>query len=138
MFFGGARPCHHPLFSLEDTNTSPSRLGGAPGLPDRITREAYSHEVSSAGFWPGGVVAAEPIFYSYAYPEPKGFREAPVVPDAAKFDTTLGEFTLPYEAVRSLADPASALMGFLQSTYDVAADRAKWDRLALEREPVAP
>jgi len=118
--------------------TAPPHPGGVPGLPDRITREAYSHEVSSAGFWPGGVVAADPIFYSYIYPEPKGYREAPVVPDTAKFDTTLGEFTLPYEAVRSSADPAKELMGFLQSTYDAAADLAKWDRLALEREPVAP
>ena len=118
--------------------TAPPHPGGVPGLPDRITREAYSHEVSSAGFWPGGVVAAEPIFYSYIYPEPKGYREAPVVPDAARFDTALGEFTLPYEAVRTSADPERELMGFLQSTYEAAADLAKWDRLALEREPVAP
>lgn len=118
--------------------TAPPHPGGVPGLPDRITREAYSHEVSSAGFWPGGVVATEPIFYSYIYPEPKGYREARVVPDAAKFDTTLGEFTLPYEAVRKAADPAAELMGFFQSTYDAAANLAKWDRAALEREPVAP
>lgn len=118
--------------------TAPPHPGGVPGLPDRVTREAYSHQELSAGFWPGGVVASEPIFYSYGYPEPKGYREAPVVPEAAKFDTALGEFTLPYDAVRTSAEPARELMGFLQSTYDAAADLAHWDRLALEREPVAP
>jgi hypothetical protein len=117
---------------------APKHPGGIPGLPDRITREAYSHEESSAGFWPGGITAAEPIFYSYAYPEPPGFRDASVVPGAAGFDTTLGEFTLPYEAVRTAADPAGELMGFLQSTYDVAANLQRWDRQALEREPIAP
>ena len=143
-FLGKSSPVHFfwGSFDLAVTRfsgrTAPPHPGGVPGLPDRITREAYSHEVSSAGFWPGGVIAAEPIFYSYAYPEPKGFREASVVPDAAGFDTNLGEFTLPYEAVRKAADPAAELLGFLQSTYDAAADLAKWDRLALEREPVAP
>ena len=143
-FLGKASPVHFfwGSFDLAVTRFSgreaPPHPGGVPGLPDRITREAYSHEVSSAGFWPGGVVAAEPIFYSYAYPEPHGFRDAPVVPDAARFDGSLGEFTLPYEAVRKAADPAAALSGFLQSTYEAAADLARWDRLALEREPVAP
>ena len=118
--------------------TAPPHPGGMPGLPDRITREAYSHEESSAGFWPGGVTATDPIFYSYIYPEPNGFREAPVVPEAAGFDTTLGEFTLSYDAVRTAAEPARELMGFLQSTYEAAADLAHWDRLSLEREPVAP
>ena len=94
--------------------------------------------MSSAGFWPGGVTAAEPIFYSYAYPEPDGFRSARVQPDAAKFDQDLGEFTLPYEKVRTAADPEAALTAFLQSTYDAAANLAKWDREALERLPVAP
>jgi len=117
---------------------APQHPGGIPGLPDRITREAYSHEESSAGFWPGGATAAEPIFYSYAYPEPADFREASVVPDAASFDANLAEYTLPYEAVRSAADPAAELMGFLQSTYDLAANLQHWDREALEREPVAP
>ena len=143
-FLGKASPVHFywGSFDLAVTRFSgrpaPQHPGGIPGLPDRITREAYSHEESSAGFWPGGVTAAEPIFYSYAYPEPAGFRDASVVPDAAGFDTNLGEFTLPYEVVRKAADPAAELLGFLQSTYDVAADMAKWDRLALEREPVAP
>ncbi|MGH6783590.1 MAG: DUF5996 family protein, partial [Sphingomicrobium sp.] len=143
-FLGKTSPVHFfwGSFDLAVTRfsgrTAPPHPGGAPGLPDRITREAYSHEVSSAGFWPGGVTAAEPIFYSYAYPEPDGFRKASVQPDAARFDTELGEFVLPYEAVRSSNDPEAALTAFLQSTYDAAANLAKWDRLALEREPVAP
>ena len=143
-FIGKCSPVHFfwGSFDLAVTRFSgrsaPPHPGGVPGLPDRITREAYSHEVSSAGFWPGGVVAAEPIFYSYVYPEPKGFRQAPVVPDAAKFHAALGEFTLPYAAVRKSVDPERELMGFLQSTYEAAADLAKGDRLALEREPVAP
>ena len=83
-------------------------------------------------------MAADPIFYSYAYPEPAGFRAAKVQPDAARFDETLGEFVLPYEAVRSSANPAATLMSFLESTYAAAADLADWDRSALERVPVAP
>ena len=144
-FAGKCSPVHFfwGSFDLAVTRFSgraaPTHPGGVPGLPDRITREAYSHEVSSAGFWPGSAAtAAEPIFYSYAYPEPDGFRAAAVRPDAARFDDTLGEFVLPYEAVRSSADPAATLTSFLQSTYDVAADLAHWDRAALEREPVAP
>ena len=116
--------------------SAPPHPGGVPGLPDRITREAYSHEVSSAGFWPGGVVAADPIFYSYAYPEPVGFREIKL--DHGTFDDTLGEFTLPYSQVRASADPEAMLLSFLQASYDAAANLAKWDRRALEREPVAP
>jgi hypothetical protein len=141
-FLGKASPVHFfwGSFDLAVTRFSgrkaPEHPGGVPGLPDRITREAYSHEVSSAGFWPGGVTAAEPIFYSYAYPEPLGFREA-VVSDG-RFDAELGEFTLPYTQVRVAPDPAGMLMDFLQSTYAVAADLAKWDRTAIEREPVAP
>jgi len=107
-----------------------------PGLPDRITREAYSHEVSSAGFWAGGVTAAEPFFYSYIYAEPEGYRGAKVM--HGKFDETYGEFVLPYAEVRQSDDPERMLMEFFQSTYDAAADLAKWDRAALEREPVAP
>ena len=143
-FVGKCSPVHFfwGSFDLAVTRFSgrlaPPHPGGVPGLPDRITREAYSHEVSSAGFWPGGVTAAEPIFYSYAYPEPDGFRSARVQPDAAKFDQDLGEFTLPYEKVRTAADPEAALTAFLQSTYDAAANLAKWDREALERLPVAP
>ena len=141
-FAGKASPVHFfwGSFDLAVTRFSgrpaPEHPGGIPGLPDRITREAYSHEVSSAGFWPGGVVAAEPIFYSYAYPEPAGFREASFV--CGSFDEALSEFTLPYAEVRATADPGAMLLGFLQATYDRAADLAKWDRAALERAPVAP
>jgi hypothetical protein len=143
-FTGKASPVHFfwGSFDLAATRFSgreaPTHPGGIPGLPDRITREAYSHEVSSAGFWPGGVTAAEPIFYSYAYPEPEGFRTAPVEPASAAFDTTLGEFVLPYADIQRSARPESELMGFLQSSYDAAANLAAWDRAALEREPVAP
>ena len=143
-FLGKASPVHFfwGSFDLAVTRFSgraaPEHPGGVPGLPDRITREAYSHEVSSAGFWPGGVLAVEPIFYSYAYPEPDGFRATPVLPAAARFDETLGEFTLPYEAVRKSADPKAELTAFLHSTYDLAANLGKWDREALEREAVAP
>jgi Family of unknown function (DUF5996) len=143
-FQGKASPVHFfwGSFDLAVTRFSgrkaPSHPGGVPGLPDRITREAYSHEVSSAGFWPGGVTAAEPIFYSYAYPEPEGFRAARVVPQNAVFDTTLGEFILPYEQVRRSGNPEAELMTFLQSSYEAAANLADWDRPALEREPIAP
>jgi len=143
-FAGKASPVHFfwGSFDLAVTRFSgraaPSHPGGIPGLPDRITREAYSHEESSAGFWPGGVTAAEPIFYSYAYPEPEGFRSASVAPAAARFDEILGEFVLPYEEVRRSAIPETELMAFLQSSYDAAANLAHWDRAALEREPVAP
>jgi hypothetical protein len=118
--------------------TAPPHPGGVPGLPDRVTREAYSHEESSAGFWPGGVMAVQPIFYSYAYPEPDGFRDRKVLPSAARFDGELSEFVLPYSAVRSAADPEAELLSFLHSTYDAAADLANWDRNALERLPFAP
>jgi len=143
-FLGKASPVHFfwGSFDLAVTRFSgrsaPQHPGGIPGLPDRITREAYSHEVSSAGFWPGGVTAAEPIFYSYAYPEPEGFRATRIAPPEAQFDETLGEFVLPYAAVRRAADPEADLMAFLQSSYDAAANLAGWDRAALEREVVAP
>jgi hypothetical protein len=143
-FGGKASPVHFfwGSFDLAVTRFSgrpaPTHPGGVPGLPDRITREAYSHEVSSAGFWPGGVIAAEPIFYSYAYPEPEGFRGSVITPGLARFDEALGEFVLPYNAVRTAADPEAALSSFLQSTYDAVANLAGWDRTALEREPVAP
>jgi hypothetical protein len=102
-----------------------------PGLPDRVVRDAYSHEVSSAGFWPGGP-GMDAMFYSYAYPEPPGYRDYKVAPSAAGFSEALGEFVLPYEAMRTAADPDAALMEFLQSTYEAAAVCAKWDRAALE------
>jgi len=115
---------------------APPHPGGVPGLPDRITREAYSHEVSSAGFWAGGVTSAEPSFYSYAYPEPTDFRSRSLA--NGSFDEAYGEFVLPYAEVRASDDPNGSLMDFFQSTYEAAADLAHWDRAALEREPVAP
>ena len=143
-FQGKCSPVHFfwGSFDLAVTRFSgrlaPPHPGGVPGLPDRVTREAYSHEVSSAGFWPGGVMAVEPIFYSYAYPEPDGFRSAKVQPGAARFDTELGEFVLSYADVRRAADPEAELLSFLNSTYEAAASLAGWDREALERLPVAP
>ncbi len=141
-FAGKASPVHlfWGAFDLAATRFSgrvaPPHPGGVPGLPDRITREAYSHEVSSAGFWPGWATAAEPIFYSYAYPEPAGFRGAAL--SAGRFDEGFGEFTLSYAEVRAAADPPAMLTRFLDETYAAAADLAQWDRPALEREPVAP
>lgn len=143
-FIGKASPVHlwWGAFDLAVTRFSgrlaPEHPGGIPGLPDRITREAYSHEVSSAGFWPGGVTAADPIFYCYAYPEPAGFRAAEVAPESAGFDEALGEFVLPYEAVRRADRPDAELMAFLESTYAAAANLARWNRAEMEREPVAP
>ena len=101
------------------------------GLADRVTRDAYSHEVSSCGFWPG-MPGVEPLFYSYAYPEPPGYREYSVAPAAARFDPNFGEFVLPYEAMRLSPDPDATLLEFLQTTYDAAANCAHWDRAALD------
>jgi hypothetical protein len=108
-----------------------------PGLPDRVTRDAYSHEVSSCGFWPGaagppGAPCIDAFFYSYAYPEPPGYAEYAIAPAVAGYDKNFGEFVLPYEAMRRCADPDAALLEFLQSTYEAAANCAKWDREALE------
>jgi hypothetical protein len=105
-----------------------------PGLPDRVTRDAYSHEVSSCGFWPG-TPGVEALFYSYAYPAPPGYAEAAVAPAAASFNPQLGEFVLPYESMRQSAEPDTALLAFLQSTYEAAANSAHWDRAALEVQP---
>jgi hypothetical protein len=141
-FAGKASPVHFwwGSFDLSVSRFSgrlaPPHPGGMPGLPDRVAREAYSHEVTSAGFWAGGATPAEPFFYSYIYPEPDGYRTA--APAHGRFDETFGEFVLPYAEVRSAADPARMLFDFFQSTYDIAADLAHWDRAALEREPVAP
>ena len=141
-FTGKSSPVHFwwGSFDLAVTRFSgrpaPPHPGGVPGLPDRVTREAYSQEVSSSGFWAGGVVAAEPFFYSYAYPEPQGYREAR--PAHARFDEAYGEFVLPYAEVRAASDPQAMLGEFLQSTYNAAADLASWDRQRLERDPVAP
>jgi len=111
--------------------TAPRHPGGVPHLPDAVTREAYSHEVSSAGFWPGDA-QRPPSFYSYAYPAPPGFAGAAAEPREACFDTALGEFLLPYDAVQTSADPDGALLSFLQSTYEAAANLAHWNREALE------
>jgi hypothetical protein len=137
-FLGKASPTHFfwGSFDLAVTRFSgrpaPPHPGGIPHLPDAVAREAYSHEVSSAGFWPGGPGKEEAVFYSYAYPEPAGFRGASVSPAEARFDGDLGEFVLPYEAVRKAADPDATLLSFLASTYAAAADLAGWDRAALE------
>lgn len=141
-FAGKASPVHFfwGSFDLAVTRFSgrsaPPHPGGVPGLPDVVTREAYSDEVSSAGFWPGGTVAVEPLFYSYAYPEPARFRGGAL--SAGRFDEALGEFVLPYAKVRQATDPEETLLNFLQETYDLAADLGKWDRRALEREPLPP
>jgi hypothetical protein len=141
-FTGKSSPVHFWWggFDLAVTRFSgrpaPPHPGGFPGLPDRITREAYSQEESSAGFWAGGVTPAQPFFYSYAYPEPKGYRDRTL--PAGGFDAQWQEFILPYAEVRSADDPERMLTRFLQSTYEAAADLAQWDRAALEREPVAP
>jgi hypothetical protein len=108
---------------------------GAPNLADFVTREAYSHECSSCGFWPGGPGMPEAAFYAYAYPAPDGFGRAPVRSAAAYFHEDLNEFILPYEAVRQASDPDRELLEFLQSTYEAAADLGRWDRAALERAP---
>jgi len=143
-FLGKASPVHlfWGGFDLAVTRFSgrpaPPHPGGFPNLPDAITREAYSHEVSSAGFWPGGAGGGAPIFYSYAYPTPEGFAAAKVAPAEARWDEALGEFVLDYDAVRTAADPDAALLGFLDSTYAAAAELARWDRTALECPPGRP
>ena len=129
-FFWGAPDLAVTRFS---GRTAPEHPGGIPNLPDWITREAYSHEVSSCGFWPGGGTIPHAAFYSYAYPAPEGFSAASVKPDAASYNTDFGEFILPYDAVRQSESPDSTLLEFLQSTYEAAADLAHWDRGALER-----
>jgi hypothetical protein len=111
---------------------APLHPGGVPALPDEVTREAYSDEVSSAGFWPGGGATDFAAFYSYAYPAPKGFADAQVAPREAYYDQTLGEFLLPYDVVREASEPEATLMAFLESTYRAAADLGGWDREALE------
>jgi len=136
-FLGKASPVHFfwGSFDLAVTRFSgrkaPLHPGGVPGLPDAIAREAYSHEVSSAGFWPGGDAFPRAAFYSYAYPEPAGFRSRNVAAGAT-FDATLGEFILPYDRVRNAAEPDALLLDFLATTYAAAADTGHWDRAALE------
>ena len=136
-FLGKVSPVHFfwGSFDLAVTRFSgrpaPLHPGGVPALPDAVTREAYSHEVSSAGFWPGSEAFPEAAFYSYAYPEPPGFRDRPVTA-GAYFDAKLGEFILPYDKVRAAADPDALLLDFLSTTYAAAADCGGWDRAALE------
>jgi hypothetical protein len=143
-FLGKSSPVHFfwGSFDLAVTRFSgrpaPPHPGGVPNFPDAVAREAYSHEESSAGFWPGGGAIDYAAFYSYAYPEPAGFRTTRVQPDAAFFSAELSEFLLPYDAVRSAADPDATLLAFLDSTYVAAADAARWDRAALEGPPGRP
>jgi hypothetical protein len=140
-FLGKSSPSHFwwGAFDLSCTRFSgrpaPPHPGGVPNLPDRVTREAYSHECISAGWWPGtvGSPVAEPAFYAYAYPEPAGCPEAPIRPEAARYEMALREWILPYDAVRTALDPDRMLLEFLQSTYDVAANLGGWDRASLER-----
>ena len=135
-FIGKASPVHFfwGSFDLAVTRFSgrpaPPHPGGVPGLPDDVAREAYSHEVSSAGFWPGNEAFPRAAFYSYAYPEPAGFRDRKIAPGGA-FDPTLGEFILPYDTVAQAQDPDALLLDFLSTTYAAAADAAGWDRNAL-------
>ena len=136
-FLGKTSPIHFfwGSFDLAVTRFSgrpaPLHPGGVPGLPDEVTREAYSHEVSSAGFWPGNDAFPRAAFYSYAYPEPAGFRDKPITP-GGYFDTTLGEFILPYDSVSTAPDPDALLLDFLSTTYTAAAETGGWDRAALE------
>jgi hypothetical protein len=134
-FQGKASPVHFfwGSFDLAVTRFSGRAVPARPGA-DSITREAYSHEVSSAGFWPGGGDIKGPAFYSYAAPEPVGFAQGSVLPQAAFYHPQMKEFLLMYDDVRAAASPKTALMEFLQSTYDAAADLGKWDRKSLERQ----
>ncbi len=134
-FLGKCSPIHFfwGSFDLAVTRFSGRRAPERPGA-DPITREAYSHEVSSLGFWPGGGIINGPAFYSYAAPEPPGFRDAPVRPPAARYDKELNEFILMYDDVRNTPSPASSLLEFCQSTYEAAANFGNWDRKALERD----
>ncbi|MDD5577732.1 MAG: DUF5996 family protein [Methylobacter sp.] len=142
-FTGKCSPVHFfwGSFDLAVTRFSgrkaPEHPGGVPHLPDWVAREAYSHEVSSCGFWPGNDQMPQAVFYAYAYPEPDGFRTAKVSPGGAAYNSELGEFILPYDDVRQSASPDGALLNFLQSSYEAAADFGGWDRSALERNESA-
>ena len=139
-FIGKCSPVHFfwGSFDLAVTRFSgrraPRHPGGVPHLPDSVAVEAYSHEVSSAGFWPGSGPVDHPAYYSYAYPTPPGFAESPVRTADAFFHRELGEFVLPYDAVRTSATPDATLLDFLQSTYEAATTCARWDRAELERD----
>ena len=137
-FLGKASPVHLFWGALDiaytrfSGRTAPPHPGGAPNCGPHVMWEAYSHEVSSCGYWPG-LPGEEGVFYAYAYPEPPGYRDAVVAPDGARWNDDLGEFVLPYELVRTADEPDALLLTFLQSTYEAAATTARWDRQALER-----
>jgi hypothetical protein len=135
-FIGKSSPVHFfwGSFDLAVTRFSGRRAPERPGA-DAVTREAYSHEVISHGFWPGGAPLPEAAFYAYAAPEPEGLKQATVAPAAARYDPQMSEFILPYEAVRTSAQPEQDLLAFLETSYAVAADLAGWDRQNLERRP---
>jgi hypothetical protein len=143
-FLGKSSPVHFfwGSFDLAVTRFSgrkaPAYTGKAPGLSPEVMKEAYSHEVSSAGFWPGGGGIDYPAFYSYAYPAPEAFKEFPVRPSEAFFSKELGEFLLPYDVVRTAKDPDATLLAFLESTYEAAAITGAWDRAALECQRGVP
>lgn len=137
-FVGKSSPVHVFWGSLDlaytrfSGRTAPPHPGGAANCGPHVMWEAYSHEVSSCGYWPGPP-GEEGVFYAYAYPEPPGYRDTPIIPDSARWDDDLGEFVLPYEIVRAAPDPDAVLLEFLQSTYEAAATTADWDRGVLER-----
>lgn len=137
-FCGKCSPVHFfwGSFDLAVTRFSgrpaPPHPGGVPHLPDVIAREAYSQEVSSLGFWPGNAAMPQPVFYSYAYPEPSGFKDTRIQPNSAHYEPKLREFILPYDQVRTAANPDQVLLEFAQSAYDAASTLGKWDREALE------
>lgn len=142
-YAGKSSPVHFfwGSFDLAVTRFSgrlaPEHPGGVPNMADWVTREAYSHEVSSCGFWFGGG-STEALFYAYAYPEPEGFKDYPVQPPSAFYSSDMREFILPYEVVRKAEDPDTMLLAFLQSTYEATANLGNWDRTALEYTPVIP
>jgi hypothetical protein len=138
-FIGKASPVHFFWGSFDMAVTrfsgrpAPPHPGGIPNMPDSVAREGYSHELHSAGWWPGAGAIEEPMFYAYAYPEPAGFSDCRVRPSDAYYHQDLREFVLPYDAVRAASDPDGALLEFLQSTYEAAAELQRWDRALLER-----
>ena len=138
-FFGKASPIHFfwggcdLALTLFSGRRAPPHPGGIPGVGDWVMREAYSHEVSSAGFWPGGGALEEAAFYAYAYPEPEGYKNHPIAPEEAFYHADMRELILPYEAVRRSQDPERALLSFFQSSYEAAAVCGRWERGELER-----
>jgi hypothetical protein len=143
-FIGKASPVHLFWGGLDlavtrfSGRTAPPLKGGTPNVAQWVMNEAYSHEVSSCGFWPGNGGYGRAAFYVYAYPEPAGYGDTKLKTAEAAYDRNLGQFLLPYDAVRQARDPDALLLGFLQETYEAAAELAKWDRQALERQPVKP